>query len=199
MQERPADQVLGPRIKVTNRADSVWIDIKSRRDPWPMIFFPAWWIGWTVIGGAVTVGLVSGSAGEASVFVLLWLVLWVVAWVLVGAAWIWTLWGHEVVIADAAGLTIWHEVRGRRFRRRDFGASRISGLRAAGYFGSMQYWGNRSWTGTLEWMGLSGGTIAFEVAGKTQRLGIQLEEWEARGLVERLAPVLSAGVPANNA
>jgi hypothetical protein len=136
-----------------------------------------------VAGVAVGVALLAGSAGSSAPFLVVWLAGWAAAWAFTGGVWVWHAFGREVVEANSDNLTISVMVGGWTISRRHFEPSLISNLRAKGWFGNFY-----SFRQSFVWWGITGGTIAFEYQGRTHRLGIQLEEWEADNVVANLRP-----------
>jgi hypothetical protein len=62
---------------------------------------------------------------------------------------------------------------------RKFEISKMSNLRASGFFATMM-----SWAHSMAYWGLSGGTVAFEHENKTIRFGFSLNEDDAKQLAE---------------
>ena len=177
--------------KISNRV-TYWdegvafeVRITARKQWFLLLFLPVWLAGWTAGGIAAFRQLFSKGIGEeGGMFLLIWLVGWAFGEVFAGYAWVWNALGKEIVRAGSGLLTIKRDILGLG-RVRSFQTMEISDLRAAGFFGNTQ----SSSPGMAPW-GMSGGTIAFDCRGTTNRFGIQLEEREAREVVERLRPHL---------
>jgi hypothetical protein len=71
-------------------------------------------------------------------------------------------------------------------RTRSFPVRSIRNLRPSGVFPSNSYWENY-----LVQLKLAGGTVGFDVHGRTKKFGIQLTEPEAQEVAEELKPYLS--------
>jgi len=101
--------------------------------------------------------------------------------------WLWQAFGKEVVTVGNGSLALGKNLFGfDRFARiRRFDIAQIQNLRASGPFGSFC-----GWSSMLKFYGLTGGVVAFESGGKTHRFGIQLQEDEARQVVQDFQPYL---------
>ncbi len=145
---------------------------------------PVWLIFWTM-GGVAAFRAVLGEMpiGER-MFLIVWLTMWAFGEVFVFYAWVWNAFGKEIVRIESGLLTTKRDVFGLG-PIKSFQTMEISNLRAAGFFGNMT-----SWSAGMAFWGLSGGTVAFDYKDKTHRFGIQLEEKEARKIVERLGAYL---------
>ena len=168
------DQI-GNRIKILGSE----IRISSPKNIFMLIFLPIWLTGWT-IGGAFAIKQVISGGSEEVWFLLIWLCGWIVGETFALYAFLWGIFGFEVIAAELGSLRIKRSILGYG-RSRNYEISRLSNLRASGFFGPMMSWSS----GMAEW-GLSGGTIAFDYEGKTKRFGIHLNENDATQLVSTL-------------
>jgi hypothetical protein len=162
--------------------DGLEVRIAARKQWWPLVFLPFWWTLWTLCGIFAIVTLVSGGAEEASGFLLLWLCGWFAGWVMAAFFWFWMMFGREVIRANRDNLTVAYELFGKQ-RARSYRSTEITNLRAAGVFGALE-------KNASAQFGIGGGTIAFDTGNKAVRFGNQLEEAEARSIVERFGRYL---------
>ncbi len=160
--------------------DGFRLEIRPGRHWFLLLFLPFWLAGWTVSGIAAVAALLSG---EGSLFLLVWLLGWLVAELFVLYAIAWNAAGKEVVELRNRVLLIKRDVLGWGPARR-YQAEEVSDLRASGFFGGPSMY---SWSHSMSYWGLAGGTVAFDYRDRTVRFGIQLEEREARDLVDRIA------------
>jgi hypothetical protein len=166
---------IGKRIKILGSE----IHISSPKNIFMLIFLPIWLTGWT-IGGVVTIGvLVTGKAKEAW-FLVIWLCGWIVGESFALYTFLWGLFGFEVITVEFGNLKIKRSILGYG-PSKNYEISKLSNLRASGFFGPMM-----SWSSGMAYWGLSGGTIAFDYEGKTKRFGISLNEDDSNQLVEAL-------------
>lgn len=100
-------------------------------------------------------------------------------------AFLWGAFGYEIISIYQGKLKIKRSIFGYG-PGKEFDVSRISNLRASGFFGPMT-----SWKFGMAFWGLWGGTVAFEYNGKTRRFGISLSEDDANKLVSSLKERLS--------
>jgi hypothetical protein len=165
------------RAKVEDTPEGMRIIVPAQRHWWPLVFLPFWLTLWT-IGGIVTIGAL--IFGNASAFLVLWLVGWAAGWAMAFSWWWWMLTGREVITIDGMRLKHAWKARGyQRSTRHDIGSMRD--LRFSPPVYSM--W-NQDWRQMFAQTGLSGGSIAFDdERGGTHRLGVAIEEAEARELI----------------
>jgi hypothetical protein len=156
---------------------------------WPfVIFWGLWLVIWLVSIVAVGVAMFDSSQDRPPIPVAI-LALFGMA-ILGGAiscVWLWMAFGKEVVTVSNGSLVLSKDVLGFSgfARTRRFDVAQMQNLRSSGLFGSF-----RNWSGMLKFYGINGGVVAFESGGKTYRFGIQLEEDEARQVVQDLLPHL---------
>jgi len=167
------------------------ISISPRRDLFTILFL-AWWIALWVAGEATLIGVMAGGAqallsrhvpNTISTFRYLWplIAAGLVAWSVIGVAMIGALLGEiagkQVVTSSSDTLSIT-----RRFppglSEETYPTSQVRDLRIDATPG----W----WLSHLEFWGLGGGKIAFEVDGKTIRCARGIGEDEAGQIVDAL-------------
>ncbi len=167
---------LSSRVAYQEQGDGFRVEIESNKQIWILIFVPAFLVMWTLAGISVAFSLLSGNGSPG---LLLWLLMWTVAEAIISYAVAWAMFGKEIVELGDGVLTIKRVTLGLGPTRR-YEADKVQDLRPSGYFGGF---GAFSWSWNLAYWGLTGGTVAFDYRGKTERFGIQLEEREARELV----------------
>lgn len=172
-------RMIGSRTQIVDASSGPEIRIRAPKNWWPIIFLPVWILGWTAGGIFALREFVAGS--EPRLFLGLWLVGWLGGELLAILTWSWMVFGREVLSVRQGLFTIGREV-GRFAIKRRYPLHEISNLRASGWFGSPFLK-----SGSLQYWGLSGGTIAFDRKGKSVRFGLSLEEPEARAVVNELA------------
>jgi hypothetical protein len=166
---------MGKRIKILGSE----IRISSPKNIFMLIFLPIWLTGWT-IGGAFAIKQVISGESEEVWFLLIWLCGWIVGETFALYAFLWGVFGFEVITVELGSLRIKRSILGYGLSR-NYEISKLSNLRASGFFGSMM-----SWSAGMAYWGLSGGTIAFDYEGKTRRFGISLNENDSNQLVDAL-------------
>jgi len=172
------------RVSCLDQGVDFEIRIAMRRHWFMLLFLPLWLAGWTVGGVAAFKAIFSEGFSADKWFLVVWLVGWIFGEFFAAYVWLWHAFGKEIVRVGSGILAIKRDILGLG-PVRSFQTMEISDLRAAGYFGN-----TRSWSSGMAQWGISGGTVAFDYRAKTRRFGIQLEEREAREVVERLRPHL---------
>jgi hypothetical protein len=170
-----------PRSTVTDTPEGLRLSIPAKRNPFLLVFLPAWLVGWAIGWGAAASQLnSSGTKGPADLFLVVWLLGWSAGGVFAIRALAWSLAGRELVTLRPHELVIARKALGLG-RVRQYDLAHVSNLRVAtdGYNpfdlrASMRVWG------------IGGGPIAFDYGASTVRFGASLEEGEAGQLVRRL-------------
>lgn len=165
--------------------DGFRLEIASKKRGWLLAQLAFGLLLW-LVGAVAPVGDALLGDGQP-LFLLPWLPVWGLVGAFIVYALAWNASGHESLSLQGRMLLIERGALGLRSTRR-YRADGVSGLRAAGPFGGPSMF---SWSYGVAYWGLSGGTIAFDYDGRTERFGIQLEEREARELVERIRGYLA--------
>lgn len=163
---------IGKRI-IVSASD---IRISSPKNVFILIFMPVWLVGWTAGGVIAILQIFSGQSKEAW-FLVLWLFVWLAGELFVIYVFLWGAFGYELITSDHDIITIKRSIFGHGPLRM-FEISKISDLRASGFFATMI-----SWSYNMAYWGLSGGTVAFDYENKPIRFGINLNEDDAKQLV----------------
>jgi hypothetical protein len=166
------------RSRFEERGDGVRVVIPARRRVFPTLFLPLWLVGWFFGERAVLHTLFGAGRGDGlpSVFLLVWLVGWTFGGGFAAFSLLWTLFGGEVVTLNGQFLTVRWEVLGVG-RERRFDLAQVKDLRCSPLAENAR---SRS----APW---AGGLVAFDYGAKTMRFGQDLDEAEAKLIVQRLA------------
>ena len=172
-----------PRTEVSATAGGLDLSIGPKRKAgrWSLLWAPIWVVFW-VYGMYGSIKQVTG-AGDATSLILpsLTLAALVVCGVAGFLAFLWGAFGREVVEVSAGSFVVSKELRGFRYRFRSFNTLDVDGLRADGGPGSL-----RPLLQLLRDRAPINGKIAFEARGATYRFGADLEEDEAREIMEHI-------------
>jgi hypothetical protein len=145
-----------------------------------------------VLAALVGLGLGIGPhfANNPPVFVLVfWLVAWNVGGIFMLDIFIWQSRGHESIRIDPDGETLVVRRVGSFIprRTRTYPLDRVRSLRFAPVMMPFSPFAFReTWEFQLQWLGSGGGSIAFDVDGRTERFGSQLSETESRRLIKTI-------------
>jgi hypothetical protein len=123
--------------------------------------------------------LIRGDSDQ--MFLVIWLGVWMAGEVLATSEWLWNAFGNEVIGINIGQFRHRRVLFGRGYKEKEFPLSELSNLRAAGVFGSLI-----SPDRLLRVWGLVGGSMAVDHGKETHRFGVDLEEKDARELVEAL-------------
>jgi hypothetical protein len=163
---------IGKRISISASE----IRIASPKNIFILLFLPIWLIGWS-IGGATAIRIVISGQSKETWFLLIWLCGWLAGELFVLYAFLWGVFGHEVITTEQGIMIIKRSIFGYGPLKK-YEIVKMSKLRAAGFFITTM-----NWDYNIAYWGLSGGTVAFDYDGKTKRFGINLNEDDANQLV----------------
>jgi hypothetical protein len=169
------------RSKVADTPEGLVLSIPTKRNPFLLIFLPAWLVMWAVGWGNAASHLVSPAAkGPPDLFLLAWLTAWTAGGAFAIWAFAWSLAGREVVTLRPHALVVSRKALGVG-RVRQYDLAHVANLRVApaGFDPADFRSGMRFW-------GIGGGPIAFDYGASTVRFGASVEEAEAHQLVRRL-------------
>jgi hypothetical protein len=161
-------------IEETPRGLSV--TIPTPRNIFALLFLPVWFVGWA-LGEVSALRSLSGGGGKGpGSFLLVWLAFWTLGGVWAVLTFLRMLVGKERLELDGKVIRVRHEVFGIG-PSKEYELRHVRGLRLAN-------------TGQvpIAWRAFAPGqgTIAFDYAAKTIRLGDGLEEAEAKQIISRL-------------
>ena len=168
---RPADS----RITITDTAQELHIVMPCRRS-WLVICLLGFWIcGWAVAEVMVAIQFLNGDAPpEGEFFMLAWFGVWTVSGVLAIYAWLWQVFGKEIVTMRGQIFKIRHDIGGFGCDK-EYDLFRMRNLRVgpAG-FNPLEF------SSILQLWGIGGGVISFDYDAKSNRFGAGLDEAEAK-------------------
>lgn len=189
------------RCRVTyDKIDGLSIEIPSIRN-WPFaLFLSVWLCGWLFgeLAALATIAsyLLGVPLGPAfsnhppAPFLIVWILFWTIAGAVIADALVWQLRGQELIQINEERIVM-NRV-GSLWRRgtRVFRLADLQNLRFAPLVYSMFPRGigayRERWEAQMQWLGTSGGSIAFDVEDRTYRFGIQLSEHESWRLIKTI-------------
>jgi hypothetical protein len=169
------------RTSIVEGAGFVELRIPGSRNVFLVIFLLVWLGGWAFGELAVIARLLRGpSLAESAhpsptAFMVVWLVGWTAGGAYAAYAWVWTVFGREVVRLDGVVLSVSRQPIGIP-RRRDFDWQEVRNLRIDR--GRIRRW-------DLQRTPFDG-RIAFDYGARTYRLGQGVDEAEAAMLIREL-------------
>lgn len=154
--------------------------ILAARSVFVSFFLGVWLMAW-VYGEVVIIDkLVNRSATGADAFIVFWFCAWTSGGLLAVFLWLWNSRGREVILIDEAFLKrrreyIWFS-RSRRYQTRMIRNMRLYeiDLSIPEINRGAEFWG------------LSGGTISFDYGESVQKMGLGIDEQEARQVIESI-------------
>jgi hypothetical protein len=171
-----------PRHMIEDDGEVLRITIPSPKRRYPILAlgFGLVWI--VVFSVFFSRSIFSPNYEGESWFPYFWVLGMILASAYTIAVLLWLLFGVEVIKVDYANIKIRRQIFGLG-RTRDYGGDHIRRLRAAPIvYATTGYRSSFTW----EYLGLSGGQIAFDYGAKTARFGSGLDEAEARMIVDAI-------------
>jgi hypothetical protein len=160
------------------------IQIPAPRNILVMLFLGLWLAGWTFGLVAAYTALMHGIRDAGAVFMLFWLALWIMGGSVALGAFFWMLAGRQIIRLGHDVLSIRWDVYGFGLTR-DYDARAISHLRIGSPpFAPLPF---PRGAGALGW---GGGPLAFDYGSRTIRVGLGIDEAEARQLIPRIQRLL---------
>lgn len=149
---------------------------------WGMTALLVLWLGgWAVGGVAVGMDLVTGRTKAP------WGFLWLAGLTGVGLlplfAVFWNMSGREIILINDQDLVVRRELGGFHLWEWGFALAAVRNLRySPPIYDPFSF--SEPWAYQLQWLGIGGGSVAFDYDGKTYRFGCGLSEVESRRLIK---------------
>ena len=170
------------RARIDHSGSNLVITIPSKKNYLLLTFLAVWLCAWLfgVVSALTSLDLSFEQAG-AQVFTLVWLLLWCIGGAFAIAALLWGMAGKEVVTIGRQ--TLCHDKRLPIYTwRREYDITHIRSLSASGGATASVFDPSRS----LEFWGLTGGSIRFDYGRSTHRFGVGLDDADAKHVVAQI-------------
>ena len=170
------------RARITDNFDKVEIVIPGKKNYFILLFFSFWMVGWFFGETSVTSTIGNGSGPD--LFLMVWLAGWTLGGIFVVSTILFMLLGKEVIEAGQGTISI----RNRALfflSPKVYDLNEVKHVRAAEEFSmynSFQF--GRRQRGVFS--NFNSGTVKFDYGLKTVKFGNDLDEAEARHIIERL-------------
>lgn len=166
------------RITVMDTLGELRIIIPGRRS-WFVICVLGFWICcWAVAEVMVASQFLNGDAPpEGELFMLAWFGVWTVSGILAIYAWLWQVFGKEIVTVRGQMFKTRRDIGGFGFEK-EYDLLQMRNLRVEPVgFNPLDF------SSSLQLWGIGGGVIAFDHGPRTYRFGAGLDEVEAKQAV----------------
>jgi hypothetical protein len=160
--------------------DGLEVSIPAKKRVFVSLFLLFWLGGWAV-GEMLAINQII-EADSTEPFIIFWLGGWTLGGFFALVALAWSMAGREVITVTSFSLTISQRVFGLG-RTKSYDATQIRKLRISPTNMSMS--DSRS---ALQYWGIGGGPIAFDYGASTVHFGADIDEAEARMIVDRIGP-----------
>lgn len=175
MNNKPSyrSEVLGNELRIT---------IPTPKKLFTTIFLSVWLAFWSIIGGAFALRAIVGIVGgEVDIFLSLWAIFWALGEIEGMYHLLWQLVGKEEIEVAPDSIVIHHAILG-------IGQSKVYASKNISYLRVDPTGREEPYAPNSEGISLSRGTgmIAFDYMGKTIRIGIGVNQSEAKELVAEI-------------
>jgi hypothetical protein len=173
-------EVIGKRISML-KADGVssFVIIPTAAN-WKLHMLFAWLFLWTISGVIVAVNYFTLTNANIKIIVLIWLGFWAYFEFRTGKAFVFKKFGKEKIWVKNGKLNYWKDISGRG-KKLEFDIELVKDLQLVeknkkDFF---QFMNESFWV-------MGGESISFSYGAKTYRIGIQLDEADAKELLRQL-------------
>ncbi len=171
-----------PHYTVEDTDDSLRFYIPPLKRWYILLFLAIWLIFWIGIGSPFAFGVFPILLTQrVDGFFIIWPIAWLLGIIYAVYILLWALTGVEAVEVSSHGITTRRQIF-RLSRSQEYDGEHIRCLRAAPSVYNGIFASGRG----FDFMGLSGGPIAFDYGAKTVRFGASLNEAEANIIVESI-------------
>ena len=170
------------RAIITDNLDKVEIVIPGKRNYFILLFFSAWMVGWFF--GETSALKQVGNNGAIDLFMIAWLTAWTLGGIFVVSNMIFILLSKEIIEAGQGTISIRNSAA-FFLPAKVYDLIEVKHIRASEEFSiynSFQF--GRKQRGVLS--NFNSGTVKFDYGLKTVKFGNDLDEAEARYIIERL-------------
>ncbi|MFN8207288.1 MAG: hypothetical protein U0T82_07755 [Bacteroidales bacterium] len=161
------------------------ITIPSKKN-WFAILFSAAWMGGWFMGESFAINEVASlnNAGTDA-FLLFWLVGWTIGGIFVFTFLLYSLFGQETIVIERDVFSVSKGILDLGLIKKNYDVRSIKNLELNPDPGGMNtLFGEKKNAG--EFWGLTGGKIRFDYGMKTVKLGVGIDEAEARYMIEEI-------------
>jgi len=168
------------RSSINDLPQGIEIVIPAKKNYFLILFLAFWLVGWA-FGEVSAIGTFLNSESKApTLFMVAWLGGWTAGGAFAIFAWLWNIKGKEIVRID--GMELQHKRDFVLFSRsKEYEIANIQDLRLNSNPSSMFGFNNG-----MEFWGFTGGTVSFDYGHSTHKFGAQLDEAEAKHIVETI-------------
>lgn len=156
------------------------ITIPAKKNYFLILFLAFWLVGWAFGEVTVLAQVLNPENEGPKLFMLAWLCAWTTGGAFAIYAWLWNVKGQEIINLSSTELQ--HVRRLPIFQRsKEYDLSAVSNLRTQAPNSSL--FGSRN---SIEFWGISGGSVVFDYGHSTHKFGAQLDEAEANHIVSTI-------------
>lgn len=168
------------RSQIENVVSGLKITIPTKKNYFTIFFLAFWLAGWMFGEMSALSQVFNPESGAPKLFMIVWLSGWTIGGAFAIYSWLWNINGKEIVNISSNELQYIRQVIGFK-RSKEYDLSLISKLRSQGQNNSV--FGKRN---SMDFWGISGGSVAFDYGKSTHRFGAQLDEAEAEYIVNTI-------------
>lgn len=171
---------LGERITVIEEGAHTLIEISAKIESWKQTLLISWFVAWTFCGIVVGSQFGNDLSRDLYILVVVYMSFWLYFEYKIAHSVLWRLFGKELIILEPGYLKLKRDIKGYG-KIKPYFKENIKGLR-------LMEKNNRSFAQSYNdsfWV-IGGEKIVFDNLGTQQGFGLQLEEAEAKKLLQYL-------------
>jgi hypothetical protein len=173
------------RAKVNFDGISLLIKIPSKMNLFIIFFLAAWMGGWFMGEKSAINELLSSDNIGANGFMIFWLVGWTIGGLFAITILLWSLFGQETLLIGGGVFSISKGILDISLLKKTYDLNNIKNLELNPEpTGFDNFFGQKKKIG--DFWGITGGKIRFDYGMKTIKLGIGIDEAEARYLIDEI-------------
>lgn len=173
------------RAKVNFDGIKLQIKIPSKKNWFIILFLTAWMGGWFMGETSAINELLSSDNVGVNSFMLFWLVGWTIGGLFAITILLWSLFGQETVQIERGIFTVSKGILDIGLIKKNYDLNSIKNLELNPEpTGMNSFFGQKKKIG--DFWGLTGGKLRFDYGMKTIKLGIGIDEAEARFLIDEI-------------
>lgn len=176
------------RAEIYEAPDLFQVRLKSDPNHFVSVFLMIWLCGWAYGEFMALNILTSGQSDGVDLFLLIWLGGWTIGGLVAAVHLLWILFGYELLSLSQNALTIQRCIPFYQ-RTTHYDVKHIANMRVSPAAADESFIGRRHHHPGF-FSGSTKGTLKFDYGLKTASFGLEMEEAEARDLVDRLSAKL---------
>ena len=173
------------RAKVNFDGLRLLIKIPSKKNWFIILFLAVWMFGWFMGETSAINEILSSDNYFGNSFMMIWLIGWTLGGLFAITILLWSLFGQETILIERGILSISKGIMDIAIIKKNYDLNSIKNLELNPEPSGMHnFFGQKKNIG--DFWGLTGGKLRFDYGMKTIKLGLGIDEAEARHLIDEI-------------